>query len=126
MKLLQNTAGNFFNMSPQEAKALSAKLFKAAEEAATAKPGRGAGFVQTIVLQEHRLQDLERRAGLSKANDDDRYYGELDTIFVGVSTTHIDVHPSLEAAVKPRSPHILNLERGDVNVRLKGNHESHS
>jgi hypothetical protein len=104
MKLLQNTAGNFFNMTPQEARTLAAKPLKAADDGEKAKPGRGAGFVQTIVLQEHRLQDMERRMSAEDIDIGDRYYGELDTIFVGISPTHIDVHPNLIAAVQLRSP----------------------
>ena len=120
MKLLQNTAGNFLNMTPEEPKSLAAKLLLAAEAAPSAKPGRGAGFVQTIILQEHRLQDMERRMCAANVKTDDRYYGEIDTIFVGISPTHIDVHPNLVDGLKPRSPHIMNIDREDINVGLHG------
>jgi uncharacterized protein YjeT (DUF2065 family) len=52
MKLLQNSAGNFLNMTPQEAKRMAQQLLEAAEKSLTAAPGRGSGFVHTIVIQE--------------------------------------------------------------------------
>jgi hypothetical protein len=106
MKLLQNTAGNFLSLTPQEAKAFAEKLLKAAEESLTVEAGRGAGFVQTIVIRE------DRKATCSG-------YGALDTIFVGISKTWLDIHPSLEADLQPRESHIMHLRREDINVGLK-------
>jgi hypothetical protein len=108
MKLLQNSAGNFLNMTPQEAKRMAQQLLEAAEKSLTAAPGRGAGFVHTIVIQEDRIPVVTHG------------HGELDTIFVGISPTHLDMHPDTEAELRLRSPHILNINRNDVNVRLKG------
>jgi hypothetical protein len=102
MKLLQNSAGNFLGMSPEEAKKFAAKLLQAAEDCQTAAPGRGAGFVQTIVLTE--------RSG------DDRV---LDVVHVGVQKTYIDIHASIEGDLKPREPWIRGINRADVNVQLK-------
>lgn len=104
MKLLQNSAGNFLNMTPQEAKSLAEKLLKAVD---------GSGFVQTIVIREDRSKH-------TWPSNDPRNYGVLDTLHVGVSPTWLDVHPSLESELKSREPLIQEgIDRSQVNVRLK-------
>ena len=106
MKILQNSAGNFLNMTPQEAKSFSENLLKAADG--------GSGFVQTIVIREDR-------SVIVKGGGDPRFYGELDTLHVSVSPSWLDIHPSLEAELKPREPLTQgNINRSEVNVRLKG------
>lgn len=104
MKLLQNMAGNFLSMAPQEAKKFAQQLLESADKCLTAEAGRGAGFVQTIVIQEDR-------------NSKSKGVSFLDTIFVGVSVSHIDVHPTLEADIQPRESWIQNIRREDVNVQ---------
>jgi hypothetical protein len=110
MKLLQDSAGNFLNMTPQEAKRMAQQLLEAAEK--SAETGQ-AGFVHTIVIQEGRAFEVGK-------DWNGRAEGELDTIFVGISPTWLDIHPSLEADLELRSPHTLNINLNDVNVRLKG------
>ena len=123
MKLLQNSAGNFLNMTPQEAKRMAQQLLEAAEKSLTAAPGRGAGFVHTIVIQEDRIpvvtHEVKDIFGDTIQKNIPIGHGELDTIFVGISPTHLDMHPDTEAELRLRSPHILNINRNDVNVRLK-------
>jgi hypothetical protein len=109
MKLLQNSAGNFLNLTPQEAKKFAEQLLDAAEKSLTAERG-GAGFVQTIVLSERLSSDPENRVVPPPV---------LDTVFVGISPTWLDVHPSLEEKLRPRDAHILHIDRNAVNVRLK-------
>jgi hypothetical protein len=58
MKLLQNSAGNFLNMTPQEAKRMAQQLLEAAEKSLTAAPGRGAGFVQHLRNAQNSLDRM--------------------------------------------------------------------
>ena len=106
MKILQNSAGNFLNMTPQEAKSFSENLLKAADG--------GSGFVQTIVIREDRSKH-------TWSSDDPRGYGMLDSLLVGVSPTWLDIHPVLETQLTPREPLAQSgINRNEVNVRLKG------
>lgn len=106
MKLLQNSAGNFLNMTPQEARLLAEQLLRAANSRE--------GFVKTIVIREDRKDSTLR-------GNDPSFYGELDTLHVGVSPSWLDIHPSLEPLLKPREPLAQsNIDRNAVNVGLKG------
>lgn len=107
MKLLQNSAGNFLNMTPQEAKEIAEKLLKAAEECLTAEPGRGAGFVKTFVLAEERNPNVGRG------------YGALDVMHIGISQSWLDIHPELKKDLKPRDPRSYGIDPTEINVGYK-------